>query len=112
MRISRGIVGELGLKPFLKALEIAEETYVDVDIHRKENAGRTEALAQLPDSCAASAACLEQQRDIYEKDGIFHPAMIDSIISRLKSFDDADLRRRLKESPDLESALVRQFYYC
>ena len=94
------------------ALEIAEETYVDVDIHRKENAGRTEALAQLPDSCAASAACLEQQRDIYEKDGIFHPAMIDSIISRLKSFDDADLRRRLKESPDLESALVRQFYYC
>lgn len=41
------------------ALEIAEKTYVNVNIHKKENEDKLKQLAQLPDSCAASADCLE-----------------------------------------------------
>ena len=35
------------------ALEIAEKTYVNVNIHKKENEDKLKQLAQLPDSCAA-----------------------------------------------------------
>ena len=90
------------------ALEVAERTYVDTDIHKDTRLADT--LAHLPASCAESADTLEQQRSIYEADGIFHPAMIDSIISRLRSYSDADLRQRMKENPELEGELVRRFY--
>ena len=92
--------------------KIADRTYVDVNIHMAENAEKLASLAQLPDSCAASAEKLEQQRGIYEKGGIFDPAMIDGIITMLKSYKDSDLRRRMKEDPGLEAELVRRYYYC
>ena len=44
------------------ALDIAEKTYVNVNIHQEENKARLETLDQLPDSCAASAKRLQQQR--------------------------------------------------
>ncbi len=47
------------------ALAIAEQTYVNVNIHQKENADKLKALAQLPDSCAASADCLQKQRTVF-----------------------------------------------
>ena len=46
------------------ALEIAEKTYVNVNIHQEENKARLETLDQLPDSCAASAERLQKQRII------------------------------------------------
>ena len=46
------------------ALEIAEQTYVDVNIHDAANADKLSRLGQLPDSCVASADCLERQRKI------------------------------------------------
>ena len=66
------------------ALAIAEQTYVNVNIHQKENADKLKALAQLPDSCAASADCLQKQRTVFEQYNVFSPAMIDGIISRLQ----------------------------
>ena len=74
------------------ALEVAERTYVNVNIHLKENEDKLQGLAQLPDSCAASADCLEQQRAIFESRGVFSPAMIDGILKSLRSFDDRTLR--------------------
>lgn len=99
----------LGLE---NALEIAGKTYVDVDIHRSENQAKADALAHLPASCAESADRLRQHRHIYEADGIFHPSMTEGIISRLLSYNDADLRERLRKEPGLEAALVRQYYWC
>ena len=49
------------------ALQIAERTYVNVNIHQQENAEKLKSLAQLPDSCAASADCLQRQRAIFEQ---------------------------------------------
>ncbi len=93
-------------------LEVADKTYVNVNIHQKENAARLESLAQLPDSCAASADCLEQQRAIFEKYNVFSPAMIDGIIKRLRSYSDRTLRRDIDGNQEKMLALVERYFHC
>lgn len=94
------------------ALEIAEKTYVNVNIHQKENADKLNDLAQLPDSCVASADCLERQRDIFEQHHVFSPAMIDGIIRKLRAFNDVTLRQELEGKPEEMLALVRRHFHC
>lgn len=94
------------------ALEIAEKTYVNVNIHQKENADKLKDLAQLPDSCVASADCLERQRAVFEKHQVFSPAMIDGIITKLRSFNDGNLRQELDGKPEEMLALVRRHFHC
>ena len=74
------------------ALEVADSTYVNVNIHDAANADKLSKLAQLPYSCCASADCLERQRAVYEEKGVFSKAMIDGIIKQLRSFNDRTLR--------------------
>jgi len=94
------------------ALEIAERTYVNVNIHAAENTARLSELAQLPDSCSASAACLERQREVYERYGVFSPAMIDGIISKLKSYHDATLRTDISGNDSRMRQKVEHFFHC
>lgn len=94
------------------ALEVAAKTYVNVNIHQKENADKLKMLAQLPDSCAASAACLEKQRTFFEKYNVFSPAMIDGIITRLRVYNDATLRSEIEDSPVEMMELVEEFFHC
>ena len=94
------------------ALELAQRTYVDVNIHDAQNVDRLKGLMQLPDSCAASADCLERQRYVFEQYGVFTPAMIDGIISELKAFDDADLRNRVANEPELLQQMVERYFHC
>ncbi len=94
------------------ALEIAEKTYVNVNIHKKENAEKLNALAQLPDSCTASAKCLQTQRAIFEKYNVFSPAMIDGIISKLSGYADETLRAELDGNMEGMLALVRRHFHC
>ena len=94
------------------ALEIAERTYVNVNIHQKENADKLSSLAQLPDSCAASADCLERQRAVFEEHNVFSPAMIDGIIKRLRSYDDRTLRTDIGDDREEMLALVRRYFHC
>ena len=94
------------------ALGIAERTYVNVNIHQKENADKLKALAQLPDSCAASAECLQQQREIFQKYNVFSPAMIDGTINKLTGYNDKTLRSDLKDNPEAMLALVNKYFHC
>ena len=94
------------------ALEIAEKTYVNVNIHKKENAAKLNDLAQLPDSCAASADCLERQRHIFESRGVFSPAMIDGILKALRAFDDRTLREDIGNDREQMLALVHRYFHC
>ena len=94
------------------ALEVAQKTYVNVNIHQKENADRLNSLACLPDSCAASAVCLEEQRAAFEKHNGFSPAMIDGIIKRLKSYNDKTLRADIADDKDKMLSLVHQYFHC
>ena len=91
---------------------MAEQNYVDVNIHAAANAGRLDQLAQLPDSCWASAACLQQQRGIYEQYGVFSPAMVDGIIAQLRSFDDKTLRADIQGNEEKIEKLVNQYFHC
>jgi glutamine synthetase len=94
------------------ALEIAEKTYVNVNIHKKENAAKLNDLAQLPDSCAASADCLERQREIFESRGVFSPAMIDGILKSLRSFGDRTLREDIGNDREQMLELVHRYFHC
>ncbi len=94
------------------ALETAERTYVNVNIHDASNADKLAQLAQLPDSCVASAACLEQQRKVYEEYGVFSPSMIDGIIAQLRSFNDGSLREEISDKPEEIKQLVETYFHC
>ena len=94
------------------ALEIAERTYVNVNIHQKENEDKLKNLAQLPDSCVASADCLERQRAVFEKHNVFSPAMIDGIIKRLRSYNDSTLRQEIDGNQEEMLKLVKRYFHC
>ena len=94
------------------ALEVAEKTYVNVNIHKAENANILNSLSVLPDSCAASADCLEKQRKIYEEKGVFSKGMIDGILSKLRAFDDRSVRAKAAKSKKVMSDLVKEFFHC
>jgi glutamine synthetase len=94
------------------ALEVAERTYVNVNIHQKENADKLNGLAQLPDSCAASADALERDRAKYEAKGVFSAAMIDGVLKSLRSFDDRTLREDIGNDKEQMLALVHRYFHC
>ena len=94
------------------ALDVAAQTYVDVNIHAQENARVLSRLSQLPDSCVASAECLLLQRRVFEAHGVFSPAMIEGIVQQLRTFDDATLRRDIEGHPDQIAQLVERFFHC
>ena len=94
------------------ALEIAEKTYVNVNIHQKENEDKLKDLQQLPDSCVASADCLERQRAIFEQHNVFSPAMIDGIIKRLRAYQDQTLRADINGNQEEMLKLVKRHFHC
>ncbi|MBQ6209642.1 MAG: glutamine synthetase [Prevotella sp.] len=94
------------------ALEVAARNYVDVNIHDAANAAKLATLAQLPDSCVASADCLERQRATYEEHGVFSATMIDGIIRQLRAFDDRTLRADIADDQEKISCLVETYFHC
>ena len=90
----------------------AESTYVNVNIHKQENAKLLATLDTLPDSCAASADCLQKQREVFEQMNVFSPAMIDGILGQLRAFDDRTLRKDIEKKPAEVAKLVKEYFYC
>ncbi|MBQ1584816.1 MAG: glutamine synthetase, partial [Muribaculaceae bacterium] len=94
------------------ALELAAKTYVDVNIHDAANAARLNELDCLPDSCVASADCLEKLRAAFEEKDVFSAHMIDGIIAELRSFNDRTLRHDIEHDPKRTSQLVNEYFQC
>lgn len=90
------------------ALDVADAMYVGLG----ESGSDNDKFEQLPDSCVASADWLERHRGMYEAHGVFSPRMIDGIIKKLRSFDDADLREAAEKDTELMQKLVRGTFYC
>src|SRR6056297_1467803 len=88
------VASEYGLKK-PDALKIADELYVDVNIFDEEHKEKLESLEALPESCWESAEALEKHREVFENNNIFPKGMIDSVIKKLKNFNDKDLSERL-----------------
>ncbi len=91
-----------------KALGIAADKYVGLG----ESGSNNDKFEQLPDCCVASAGWLERHRSIYEAGGVFTPRMINGIISKLRSLDDAGLRARAEQDAELMEQLVRTSFHC
>ena len=98
--------------PREEALRMADETYVDMDIHKSENASRLAMLDQLPTCCAESADCLEKDRAVFEDADVFRPRMIDGILKSLRAFNDSSLHVAARRNPGLMKQLVEQYFYC
>ena len=94
------------------ALALARRTYVDINIHLAANRDKVDVLEHLPDSCAASAERLQQQRAVYEQYDIFSPAMIDGIINRLQSYRDENLREEVTADPSKMTELITAYFHC
>jgi glutamine synthetase len=88
------------------SLKFAEETYVKVD------ASKCIDLDQLPASCYEAAEKLLEQRDFYEKNGVFPAGMIDKLANDLKAHKDKDLSEKLFGNADALKELVNQFIHC
>jgi glutamine synthetase len=94
------------------ALEIAKETYVNVNIFEAEHKDKVASLNSLPTSCWESAEMLEKQREIYERHDVFPPHIINGLIKDLKKFEDKDIRKELEKNPNKMLELVYKYYYC
>lgn len=93
-------------------LEIAEKTYVNVDIHASKNSQKLAQLKTLPTCCVESAEALEKTRGDFEAYDVFAPELIDDIIKRLSAFDDKHLAEFLKENPEQMLKMVNEYFYC
>lgn len=94
------------------ALEIAEKTYVDVNIFHDEHQELTKCLEQLPVSCWDSAMRLEEHADIYKKYDVFSQEMIDGIVKNLRKFDDNNLRKKISGDETEIMKIVEKYFHC
>lgn len=93
------------------ALKVAADTYVDVNIHKQENAEILDRLAQLPVNCSESADCLEANRAAFESNDVFDKSMIDGILKTLRAFDQQEADKA-KHDNQLMEELVHRYFYC
>ena len=94
------------------ALQLAEDTYVNINIHKSENKEKMESLNQLPTSCWESAEALQANRAIYENHEVFPHQLIDDLIKQLKSFNDEHILQELEKNPHLMMELVNRYFHC
>lgn len=93
-------------------LELAEKLYVGVNIFSPPGEGVRETLPALPGSCWESAETLLRDRDIYERDGVFSPVLIDGVVAQLQSYHDEDMRQHLHLKGDEIKQLVNRYLHC
>ena len=94
------------------ALQVAEETYVDINIFDEENKAKLSSLSHLPASCVESAKKLEEQIDIYTKYDVFPESVLQSIIQMLKKFNDEGLISKIQKDDALVMELVQKYFHC
>lgn len=94
------------------ALDLADATYVDVNIHSGENASRAAALKTLPGCCAESAVCLRDKRGTFEAMGVFRPSLIDMTAASLERYGDTTLREEIARDHALMQRLVGKYFHC
>ena len=91
-----------------KALAIAADNYVDIDIHHHPEV--LARLKSLPTDCSASADALAANRDIFTARGVFSEAMIDGTIRRLKDFDLEEAHRARTDNTKMLEMVKRHFH--
>jgi glutamine synthetase len=78
-----------------RSLELAEN--LRADGRQSTDDKYLESSPVLPASCVDSARILSKRRDLFEREGVFPPAMIDYIIRQLQEEDDGQLNKKLAD---------------
>ncbi|MEJ5302693.1 MAG: glutamine synthetase family protein [Bacteroidales bacterium] len=94
------------------SLELADKTYVDVNIFNEEHKEKVKELKQLPVSCYDSALQLERQANVYMQYGVFPQRVIEGFIKQLKTFNDQNLREQIGNNSDAILELVQKYFHC
>ncbi len=76
-------------------LELAEKLYVKGNIFADKEL--LKRLPVLPASCVESSRLLLKKRDLYERDGVFPPAVVDYIARMLQAENDEAMNKQLAE---------------
>jgi len=97
---------EYGLKNPKKAIKIAE------DLNAEKIVKRNRKYKALPLSCSESAKNLQKDRSYYEADGVFPKRVTDGIISKLESYKDGNLQKKLVNNPEKIEELLLQYLNC
>jgi glutamine synthetase len=95
-----------------KALEKAQNLYVDVNIFEKEHETKASKLQSLPLSCWESAEKLLESRSFFETDGVFSVRKIDHMAAYLKTYQDRYLSEELYGNVNAISELVDKHLHC
>jgi glutamine synthetase len=94
------------------ALEIADKTYVDVNIFEAQHKEKQAKLDKLPTSCEESAAQLLKQMSIYEQHDVFPQKVLISLADLLTSYSDKGLIAKIQDDDEKVMELVNKFFYC
>jgi glutamine synthetase len=78
-------------------LELAEKLYVQGNIFTDQALLRR--LPTLPRSCVESSRILLEKRELYERDGVFPPSVIDYVAKMLRAENDEAMNKRLADLP-------------
>ncbi len=95
-----------------KPLELAEKTYVDINIFDDEHKDKLKTLKQLPASCFESSKKLIEHKDIYCRDNVFPEEVIDLLAKQLASFNDDGLIQKIQDDDDKVMAMVTKYFNC
>ncbi len=93
-------------------LELAEKTYVDINIFDEEHKEKQSQLAHLPASCVESADHLEDQKTAYMKYDVFPEGVLDFIAKNLRKHNDKGLIAKIQHDDDKVMELVTKFFHC
>lgn len=92
-----------------RALQIAADTYVDIDIHHHPEI--LARLKSLPTDCASSATALAEAAAIFTEYDVFSAEMIRGRIEALRAFDSTEvIAARSDTSKMLE--MVKRHFHC
>jgi len=80
-----------------KSLKLVDKLYVSGNIFKDKKL--LESLPVLPKSCVESSHLLVQKRELYERDGIFPPGIIDYVVHLLQDENDENMNTRLADLP-------------
>jgi glutamine synthetase len=80
-----------------ESLELTKNQYVQGNIFKNEKLLHN--LSSLPTSCVESAKLLLQMRNLYERDGVFPPSIIDYTAKMLMSENDEKMNEKLVDLP-------------
>jgi glutamine synthetase len=89
--------GDLSLFKEYGPLELADRLYVKGNIFSDKEL--LKKLPVLPASCVESSRILLEKRELYERDGIFPPAVIDYVARMLEAENDEFMNKQLAALP-------------